>query len=304
MTTNAKGPGRARTRWGATRQRRTGGRPAAAVLGAALALALALPQAATAQDAGTVVARVGDTEITLGHMIGLMARLPDQYRQLPDDVLFNGLLEQIVDQTAVAQQVSGPLPQRVELDIENGRRELVVNDVLRRAVQEALTEEALRALYAERYLGAEPEREYNAAHILVQTEEEAQALKVQLDGGADFAELARASSRDPGSAGQGGDLGWFGRGRMVPAFEAAVLALEPGQTSDPVQSQFGWHLIRLIDSRQADAPPFEAVRDQLAGELQQRTVLALVAEARSATTVEMLADGIDPAVIRDQTLLD
>ena len=270
----------------------------------ALASAMALPQAAAAQDAGTVVARVGDTEITLGHMLALATRLPEQYRQLPDDVLFNGLLEQIVDQTAVAQQASEPLPQRVLADIDNTRREVVVNNMLRRAVEDAITEPALRELYAERYLGAEPEREYNAAHILVPTEEEAQALVAELEAGADFADLARAHSEDPGSAGQGGQLGWFGAGRMVPAFEAAVMGLEPGETSAPVQTQFGWHIVRLLDTRQADAPPFEAVRDQLTADLQQSTVMGIVEEARNAATIELSAEGIDPAVIRDQSLLD
>jgi peptidyl-prolyl cis-trans isomerase C len=268
-----------------------------------LALGVAMPQMAPAQDAGTVVARVGDTEVTLGHMVALMARLPDQFRQLPDDVLFNGILEQIVDQTALLERATDPLPLRVRLDIDNGRREAIVNDVVMRALDEAITEPALRALYEERYLGAEPEREYNASHILVETEEEALALIAELDEGAEFGTLAREHSRDPGSAGQGGNLGWFGLGRMVPAFEQAVVALQPGQTSAPVQTQFGWHIVRLIDSRQADAPPFEAVRDQLTAELQQATVTALVAEARDGARVELMADGIDPALIRDQRLL-
>lgn len=270
----------------------------------ALVAVLALPQAVPAQDADTVLARVGDTEITLGHVVALAARLPEQYRQLPDDVLFNGLLEQIVDQTAVARQAADPLPRRVQLDIDNGMREVVVNDLLRRALTEALSEPALRALYAERYLGAEPEREYNAAHILVQTEELAADLVAQLEDGADFAELARAHSDDPGSASRGGDLGWFGAGRMVPAFEAAVMGLAPGETSAPVQTQFGWHIVRLMDTRQADAPPFEVVRDQLTAELQQQAAMALVEEARAATAIERMAVGIDPSVIRDQTLLE
>ena len=270
----------------------------------ALAAVLALPQAAPAQDADTVLARVGDTEITLGHVVALAARLPEQYQQLPDEVLFDGLLEQIVDQTAMARQATDPLPLRVQMDIANGMREVVVNDMLRRALTEAITEPALRELYAERYLGAEPEREYNAAHILVQSEELAAELMAQLEDGADFAELAQEHSDDPGSAARGGDLGWFGVGRMVPAFEAAVMALEPGETSAPVQTQFGWHIVRLMDTRQADAPPFEMVRDQLTAELQQQTAMALVEEARAAVPIERMAEGIDPALIRDQTLLE
>jgi peptidyl-prolyl cis-trans isomerase C len=275
-----------------------------ALAASAFALALAAPGAAPAADGATVVARVGDTEITLAHVVGLMARLPEQYRQLPDQVLFDGILEQIVEQTAVAQQIAEPLPLRVRIDLENSRREVLVNDALTRVARDALTEEALRALYDERYLGADPEREYNAAHILVATEEEALALVAELEGGADFAELARVHSQDPGSAQAGGMLGWFGLGRMVAPFEAAVVALEPGQTSAPVETQFGWHIVRLNDSRVAEAPTFDEVSGELSAELQRQAVQDHIAAARAGATVEIMAEGIDPAVIRDQTLLD
>lgn len=268
------------------------------------ALALSAPQSATAADGTTVVARVGDTEITLAHVVGLMARLPEQYRQLPDQVLFDGIIEQIVEQTAVAQGLDEPYPLRVRIDLDNSRREVLVNDALTRIARDAITEESLRALYDERYLGAEPEREYNAAHILVQTEEEAQALVAELDAGGDFAELARAHSQDPGSAQAGGDLGWFGLGRMVAPFEAAVVDLDPGETSAPIETQFGWHIVRLIDSRLAEAPGFDEVRGELAAEIQREAVQDHIAAARAAATVEITAEGIDPALIRDQTLLE
>ena len=269
---------------------------------AVLALgAVALP--AAAEDADRVVARVGDTEITLGHVVGIMARLPEQYRQMPDDMLFSGILDQLVDQTAVMQQVEEPFSRRARIDLENNRREVLVNDALIRVVTGALTDEALQAAYEERYLGVEPSMEYSAAHILVETEEAALELVAALEDGADFADLAREHSRDPGSAGNGGDLGWFGLGRMVPAFEEAVMALEAGETSAPVETQFGWHLIRLNDSRAAEAPPFEAVRDQIAQEIQQQAVMDHIAAAREAADIELSAEGIDPALIRDQTLL-
>ena len=263
---------------------------------------LAAPVAA--QDASTVLARVGDTEITLGHVVGVVGRLPDQYRQLPDEMLFQGILDQLVDQTALMQSIEEPFSTRVQIDLDNARREVIVTDALMRAVQGALTEESLRAFYDERYLGAEPALEFNAAHILVQTEEEAEALVAELEGGADFAVLARENSGDPGSAGQGGDLGWFGLGRMVPQFEAAVVDLSPGETSSPVETQFGWHVIRLIDTRSASAPPFEAVRDQLAAELQQQVVMQEIAAAREGVEIEVMSEGIDPALIRNQTLLN
>lgn len=275
----------------------------AAMAAAVVALGLALPLPAQAADPDRVVARVGDTEITLGHVIGLMARLPAQYQQLPDQVLFDGIVEQLVEQTAVAEARSEPFPRRLQIDLDNSRRELLVNDTLAAVIDAALSEEALQALYAERYLDAEPAREFNAAHILVQTEEEAEALRQELRDGADFAELARQHSADPGSAQNGGELGWFQTGQMVAPFEAAVMALEAGTISDPVESQFGWHLIQLNESRLAEAPQFDQVRDTLAQELQQQAVMDHIAEARAAVEVEVMTDGIDPATIRDQTLL-
>ena len=270
----------------------------------ALAAALVAPLPAAADDADTVVARVGDTQITLGHVVGLMARLPQEFQQLSDRDLFDGIVQQLVEQTAVVQAVEEPLNRRLRVDLDNSAREVMVNDTLARVVDGAVTDEGLEALYAERYLDAEPEQQFNAAHILVGTEEEAQALAAELEGGADFGHLAREHSLDPGSAENGGSLGWFQGGQMVSPFEDAVRTLEPGQTSDPVQTQFGWHLILLEEVRNADAPPLEAVRDQLAGELQRQAISDHVAAAREATTIEILTEGIDPALIRDQSILD
>ncbi len=270
----------------------------------ALVAALMAPLPAAATDADTVVARVGDTEITMGHVVGLMARLPQEYRQLPDQTLFDGIVQQLVEQAAIVQMLEEPLNRRLQVDLDNSRREVIVNDTLARVLDGAVTEDELEALHAERYLDAEPEQEFNAAHILVSSEETAQALRDQLEEGADFGHLARENSRDPGSAEGGGALGWFRAEQMVEPFAEAVLGLEPGQISDPVQSQFGWHIIRLDDRRSADAPSLEEVRDQLVAELQRQAITDHVAAAREATTVEITTDGIDPALIRDQTILD
>lgn len=271
---------------------------------AVLALGTALPQAGQAADADTILAKVDGTDITLGHVIGLASRLPDQFRQMPDDVLFNGILEQLIDQTALLKGMTEPLTLRAKIDLENSQREILVGDALSRVLREAISEDTLRALHAERFLTAEPAREYNAAHILVDSEDLARDLAARLADGADFAGLAREHSSDPGSAARGGDLGWFGLGRMVPQFEEAVVSLSTGETSEPIQTQFGWHLIRLADTRSAEAPPFEAVREELAGTLQQQVVMDHIAAAREAAEIEIMAEGIDPAIIRDQTLLD
>ncbi|MFC7702704.1 peptidylprolyl isomerase [Plastorhodobacter daqingensis] len=270
-------------------------------LGSALGLALAVP--ALAQDAETVVATVNGTEITLGEMIVLREQLPEQYQALPDEVLFEGILDQLIQQTALAQTLEGNLSRRDQIAIENERRAYIASTVLSEAADAAVSDEALQQAYDRLFAEAEPTREYNAAHILVETEEEARALKSEIDGGADFAELAREHSRD-GAAQGGGALGWFGPGMMVQPFEDAVTQLEVGEVSDPVQTQFGWHLVRLNETRMAEAPALDDVRGELAAELQREAIEARIAELTANAEITRNPEGIDPGVLRNQMLLD
>jgi peptidyl-prolyl cis-trans isomerase C len=139
----------------------------------------------------------------------------------------------------------------------------------------AVTEEAVRAEYDKYTAEFQPADEIHASHILVENEDEAKAIKAELDGGADFAAIAKEKSIDPGAA-NGGDLGFFSAGMMVPQFEEAAFALtEPGQVSDPVQSQFGWHIIRLEEKRQSSPAPIE----QVAGQLQQQLLMSAFDDA-------------------------
>ncbi|MEO0692604.1 MAG: peptidylprolyl isomerase, partial [Pseudomonadota bacterium] len=235
--------------------------------------------------------------------IVLRSRLPEQYQQLPDDVLFEGILDQIIQQAVVGASV-GELSRENALAIENEERALLASQLIDDVATEALTDEALQAAYDETYGSVEPETEFNASHILVETEEEARALIEELDGGADFAALAQEHSTGP-SGPNGGSLGWFGMGMMVPPFEAAVVELEPGSFSeDPVQTQFGWHVLILNETRLKDAPALEAVRDELAAQVQRQAVDARVAELTEAADVTR-ADitGIDPAVLREMSLI-
>jgi peptidyl-prolyl cis-trans isomerase C len=270
---------------------------------AALALAaLFAPALATAAEADRVLATVNGTEITLGHVAVLREALPQQYQALPDDVLFKGILEQLIQQTALAQSAEAALGPRDRIGIENERRAYVSGVALRAVVGAAVTDEALQAAYMARYAAAEPGTEYNAAHILVATEAEAEALKAQLADGADFADLARQHSTDAGSGARGGDLGWFGTGMMVPAFEAAVVGATPGTVAGPVETQFGWHLVLVRETRLAEVPPLDAVRDELAAEIEQAAVEAHIAAVTEAATITRSDEGIDPATMRDQTL--
>lgn len=273
------------------------------LLAGALALAVAFP--ALAQDepsAETVLATVNGVDITLGHVIVMRARLPEQYQSMPDDVLYAGLLDQLIQQTALSGGLDGQLSRGAELALENERRAFLAGEALNALADAAVTEDAIAGLYAERFTGAEPSEEYNAAHILVATEEEAAAIKAELDGGADFGELARTRSTGP-SGPNAGDLGWFGKGMMVEPFETAVLALSPGEVSGPVETQFGWHIIRLNEVRMKEAPPLEAVRDEIATELKRTAIDAAIAQATEEAEVVRNDEGLDPAVIRNFELV-
>ncbi len=159
----------------------------------------------------------------------------------------------------------------------------------------------MQAAYDARFKEAAPGTEYNAAHILVATEDEAKKIREQIDGGADFAELARQNSTD-GSAQGGGALGWFGPGQMVKPFEDAVVALQAGQVGGPIQTQFGWHLVKLIETRVAEAPKLDEVRGELASELEQGTIDARIKAAADGAIVTRNDAGIDPAVLKSPTL--
>ena len=266
----------------------------------ALAAAVALP--VTAQDepsVDTVVATVNDTEITLGHMLVARASLPQQYQQLPDDVLFQGILDQLVQQTALADSFTGELPPRVTLSIENETRSLTAGEAIEGVMAEDVSDEELQAAYDAQYKDAEPEQEFNASHILVETKEEADAIKVELDGGADFAEVAKEKSTGPSGPG-GGSLGWFGPGMMVPEFEEAVAGMEAGGVSEPVETQFGWHVIKLNETRTGEAPVLEDVREELETQVRQTKVQEAIESLTEAAEVDRsAAEGIDPTVLKN-----
>ena len=270
---------------------------------ALLALSLASPLRAADMTAETVIATVNGENITLGQMIAARKALPEQYQQLPDDVLFNGILEQLIQQTAMAQVGEKNKTQLDDLNVENQKRAYFSGQVLEAAASAAVTEEALKKAYDEKYAKAVPAKEYDASHILVKTEEEAKAIKAELDKGGDFAAIAKEKSEDKGTAANGGSLGWFGLGMMVKPFEDAVVALEKGKTSDPVKSDFGWHIIHLNDVRDAAVPKFEDVKAELEGDLRQKAVEAKVKELTDAAKVEKKDDGVDPAILKNLALI-
>lgn len=261
--------------------------------------------AAKSYDAETVLATVDGNPITLGHLVALSNRLPPQYQNLPDDVLLNGLLDQLIDQQLLADvQAAGPDgdPVSIRLHLENERRGALAGIAAEAAVRDAVDDAKVQAAYDKQVTEFQPQPEFHAAHILVDSEDKAKALKAEIDGGADFAAVAAANSSD-GSAASGGDLGWFGPGQMVPEFEAAVVTMEPGTVAGPVQTQFGWHLIKLEEKRQSAAPALEAARPVIEDQLRQDALQAKIAELRAAAKIEKPDTGTPPAAVRDNTLL-
>jgi peptidyl-prolyl cis-trans isomerase C len=257
-------------------------------------------------DASTVLATVDGTEITLGNLVVLRSRLPQQYQEVPDEALFPGLLEQLIDQTLLAQSESSSQeedPLEVKLLVENERRGALAAMAINDIIAEPLDDAQVQAAYDEMFANFQPQPEFNASHILVDSEEKANELKAQIDGGADFATLAKGDSMD-GSAESGGELGWFGAGRMVPEFETAVMGMKPGEVTGPIQTQFGWHLIKLNETRESSHPPLEEARPQIEDQLRQQQVQQAIASLREGADISQSDVNVPPAAIRDTGILE
>lgn len=271
---------------------------------ASLATGLASSVAAQSPQRDLVVASVNGKEITLGHVIVAVSRLPEEYRSMPAELLYSGVLDQLVRQEVIGQSLEGDMPLRARLMLENEAASVRATEAVDALLQAGISEEDIQAAYEERYVNAERATEWNASHILVESEEEAKALAEKLAAeGADFAEMAKEHSTGP-SGPNGGALDWFGEGMMVPEFEEAVKTLTPGQVSAPVQTQFGWHLVKLNDKRQQEAPPLEAVRDRVTIDLQQSRVQAHVDALEAAAQItKMPSKDLDVNLVNDISLV-
>ncbi len=254
-----------------------------------------------AVTADTVVATVNGTEITLGHLIQAREDLPAQYRDLPPEVLFDGLRDQLVQQTVLVQSLAHR-SKRLEIVLANEERALIAGEALDQVATMAVTDAALQAAYGARFASVSAGQEFNASHILVEDEAEALRLIGLIEDGEEFADLAREHSTGP-SGQNGGQLGWFGPGAMVKPFEDAVMELEVGAVSVPVETQFGFHVIRLNEVRAQPVPALDDVRAELVAQIERAAAEANVAGLMDAAEIEMV-DGIDPALVLDATLLE
>lgn len=255
-------------------------------------------------DPAQVLATVNGVDITLAHVIAARANLPAEYGQLPAALLFDGLLDQLVQQTLLGQSFQGELSLQSKVFLENERRAVIAGEAISVFLSGDSDEAALRAAYDEQYPEVADELEYRASHILVETEEEAQDIVKEMENGAVFSALANERSTGP-SASVGGDLGWFGDGDMVVPFFEAVVALEPGGISPPVKTQFGWHVINLVETRAVARPEFEDVRDALEDQMEQDMLENHIESLTADASVDRAdTSEIDPNVINRIDLLE
>lgn len=242
-----------------------------------------------------VVARVGERTITKSVLDAAAERLGSQFARVPEDQRRARILDALIDFAVLAKEAEKagidkePETQRL---LEYLRLQALHNAYFRREIESQITEEKLKARYEKQVAEMAPQKEVRARHILLKTQEEAKGVIAELEGGADFEALAKEKSTGP-SGPQGGDLGFFTRGRMVPEFEQAAFALEPGTFSkEPVQTQFGFHVIKVEEMRDVAPPTFEQSRQQVTQVLMAETYSEAVSKAREAQKVEVL----DPAL--------
>ncbi len=237
-----------------------------------------------------VVAKVDGQAIHLSDLKDAAQGLPETMRDMPPQTLYPMLLDQLIDGRALVNEArktgldKDPSVQRQVVAAEDRALQTAV---LSKKVGPSVTDEAVHARYEKEIAGKPGEEEVHAKHILVDSEAEAKKIIGQVKGGADFGALARQYSKDPAGAQQGGDLGFFKKSEMVPEFADAAFSLQPGQVSQqPVHSQFGWHVILLVERRKADPPTYDQARDQLRQKMIQEGVQQAVAKARAAANVE------------------
>lgn len=242
--------------------------------------------ASGASDA--VVATVDGSPIHRSDLVDFQKALPPQYQHLPLEMLYPAMLDKLIEMKLVAE---AGRKEHLENDKEVKDRvaqieEQVIEQVyLQRLTEKQVTDAALHKRYDE-YVKTTPAREeISARHILVQTEAEAKDIRAQLDKGADFAQLARDKSIDPSAKSQGGSLGFFTRDEMVPEFSDAAFKLKDGEISQPVKTQYGWHIIK-VEAHRTQQPSFEEMKDKLAFDMQNEIRSAEMVKLRKTAKVE------------------
>jgi peptidyl-prolyl cis-trans isomerase C len=252
----------------------------------------AAPAAAPA-DPAKVVARANGIDITEGDLAIANEDPALQIPGVPDaqkrDLLVGYLIDLKLGAQAAAAAKVGDTPEFAR-KLAYSRDKALLDDYLDQESKKAVTPEATRKLYDETVKGIAPESEVRARHILVENEDEAKKAYARVKGGEDFAKVAGELSKDPGSKADGGDLGFFTKDRMVEPFAETAFKLEPGQISEPVKSQFGWHVIKVEEKRSKPVPGFDEMREQVATYLGRKAQQDVIMGIRQKAKIERLDD--------------
>jgi peptidyl-prolyl cis-trans isomerase C len=262
---------------------------AASVLFAGLLAAVVTSPVSASEHGDPVVARVDGMEIYLSDVEDSRLRLPERFQTVPLESVFGFLVNSLVDSkliAAEARKINLHESTEIRKTMDRIEEQILERAFLTAYIEKRITDEELQVRYQQLVKDSEVKEEIQARHILLETEAQAREVIAELEGGGDFAELAKSRSTGP-SAASGGDLGFFGQEQMVPAFSSAAFGLEKGAyTAQPVQTQFGWHVIKLEDRRQVEAPSFDVAEAELRQEMSREIGADLVQNIRQAATVE------------------
>ncbi len=270
---------------------------------ATLAIAVLLALSAIPPSAAGTIVRVNGAEITDAEVAIAENEFGSVIAGLPEDARRRVLVEYLIEAHLLAGAAAkdkldqGPeFENRLNYFKLRALRDLFIEKKGRDQVSEA----EAKAVYDEQIAKLKPEQEISARHILVKTEDEANAIIKDLNAGADFAEIAKTKSLDTGSGTSGGDLGYFTRNQMVKPFEDAAFALKKGEISKPVETEFGWHVIRVDDIRERALPTFEEVKDQITASLVQTKLQDLVQKLRTDAKIEILDPELKKVIDQEQ----
>jgi len=270
----------------------------AGAVAASTVIAAALPALAE-ETPDPPIATVNGQAITEADLAAAAAEFGDQLARVPPENRETALIDLIVNIKLAAQaaEAAGLDKNPVVMKrIELGRMRALYSEFLRQKFLAAVTDATIKQRYDEEIAKFEPGDEVKASHILVPTEEEAKAIIADLDKGGDFAAIAKEKSQDPGSGASGGDLGYFTKGRMVKPFEDAAFALEVGKyTPTPVKSDFGFHVILVVDKRKEEAPKFETEAQRIQQDLIRETFEKEIKTLRDAAKIEVIPPAAPPA---------
>ena len=247
--------------------------------------------AAASKGEGPVVAKVNGIEIREGDIKLAEEDIGQQMTQVPPESKRDYLVTYVGDMILLTQAAEAKKlgdSDEFKQQLEFTRKKLLMAKLLDSEAKAASTEAAMRKIYDDATKQMKPEEEVHARHILVETEEDAKSVQEELKKGADFAELAKSKSKDPGAAAEGGDLGFFSKDQMVPEFAEAAFKLQKGQTSDPVKSPFGWHIIRVEEKRTRPLPDYEQVKPQLEAFVTRKAQSEYLAKLREGAKIERL----------------